>query len=148
MSIGGPFGMQAVYTPLVNYNTEFPQLAGPRPQMHMEPPPPPPIPQQRMQRPPWGTHGPGNMSFRHPDPVMTPYTPGHAGPHSGMAMYMHAPQYAYPGPSMAYVHPHDRFQQSISQVLLLESISNHLFWACAERVYHFFLKVVLLACMK
>ncbi|CAM6082238.1 unnamed protein product [Calypogeia fissa] len=115
MNIGGPFGMQAIYTPLVNYNTEFPQLAGPRPQMHMEPPPPPPIPQQRLQRPPWGTPGPGNMSFRPPDPLMAPYTPGHIGPHSGMAMYMHAPQYAYPGPSMAYMHPHDRFQQSIPQ---------------------------------
>ncbi|BBM96930.1 hypothetical protein MPTK1_1g01650 [Marchantia polymorpha subsp. ruderalis] len=110
----GPFGMQAIYTPVVNYNTEFPQLAGPRPQLHMEPPPPPPIPQQRM-RPPWGTPVPGNMSFRPPDPLLGPFTQGHIGPHSGMSMYMHAPQYAYPGHSLAFMHPHDRFQQSLTQ---------------------------------
>ncbi|KAL2650093.1 hypothetical protein R1flu_018221 [Riccia fluitans] len=109
----GPFGVQAIYTPVVNYNTEFPQLAGPRPQIHMEPPPPPPIPQQRM-RPSWGTPVPGNMSFR-PDPLMAPFAPGHIGPHSAMSMYMHAPQYAYPGHSLAFVHPHERFQQTLSQ---------------------------------
>ncbi|KAL3701840.1 hypothetical protein R1sor_019862 [Riccia sorocarpa] len=109
----GPFGVQAIYTPVVNYNTEFPQLAGPLPQIHMEPPPPPPIPQQRM-RAPWGTPVPGNMNFR-PDPLMTPFAPGHIGPHSAMSMYMHAPQYAYPGHSLAFVHPHERFQQSLSQ---------------------------------
>ncbi|CAK9199233.1 unnamed protein product [Sphagnum troendelagicum] len=108
----GPYGVQALYAPLVNYNTEFPQLGvASRPQAHMEPPRPPPIPQQHMQAswtPPVNT-----MSYRPPDPsLMRPFSPAHTAP---VAMYMHPPQYAYAGHAMTYMHPPDSYQQSLSQ---------------------------------
>lgn len=110
----GPFGVQALYAPVVNYNTEFPQLGVPsRAQLqHMEPPPPPPIPSQHMGAP-WTS--PGNaIGYRTSDAtLMGPYNPTHMTP---MAMYMHAPQYAYSGHAMTYLHRPDHFQQSISQV--------------------------------
>lgn len=111
----GPYGVQALYAPLVNYNTEFPQLGvPPRGQLHMEPPPPPPIPQH--MRAPWVP--PVNaIGYRTSDATLLGhFNTGHMAP---MAMYMHAPQFAYPGHAMTYMHPPDRFQQSISQVLLL-----------------------------
>jgi hypothetical protein len=110
----GHFGVQALYAPMLNYNTEFPQLGVPsRAQLqHMEPPPPPPIPSQHMGAP-WAP--PVNaVGYRASDPtLMGPYNPSNM---TAMAMYMHAPQYAYPGHAMTYVHRPDHFQQSISQV--------------------------------
>lgn len=108
----GPFGMQAMYAPLVNYNTEFPQLGGPtRPQMYVDPP----LPQaSQSMRGPWAGSS-NSLGYGHPDLMMGmgSFNPGQLGPHSGSAVYMHQPQ--FPGPTMTYVHPQERFPKSISQ---------------------------------
>jgi len=50
-----------LYTPLVNYNTEFPQLGTPhRAQIHMEPPPPPVPPHVHGT---WGLAPPNTMGY-------------------------------------------------------------------------------------
>ncbi|KAI5058994.1 hypothetical protein GOP47_0025313 [Adiantum capillus-veneris] len=107
-----PYGVQAVYSPVVNYNTEFPQLGGPvQPQMCVEGPghqatPPPP-------RGPWAGSSSG-MTYGHPDSMMGSFNPGHLGSQSA-GVYVHPQQYPRPGATMTYVHSQDRFPQSISQ---------------------------------
>lgn len=114
----GPYGGQALYTPVVNYNTEFPQLGVPsRGQLHMEPPPSQSVAPQHL-RAPWVP--PVNaMGYRASDSMMGPYNPTQIVP---MAMYMRAPQYAYPGHAMNYMQHPDQFQQS--QVLIVFCISS------------------------
>lgn len=107
----GPYSMQAMYAPAVNYNTEFPQLgAAHRVQMPMEPPPRT-IPQH--VRGPW-VASTSTMGYGHLDTMMGPFNPNHMGAPSASAMYMHSSQFACPGPTMTYVRPHERIQQSIS----------------------------------
>lgn len=108
-----PYGVQAVYSPVVNYNTEFPQLGGPiRPQMCVEAPlhraTPPPL------RGPWAGSSSG-MTYGHPDSMMGSFNPGHLGSQSA-GLYVHPQQYPpRPGATMTYVNSQDRFPQSISQ---------------------------------
>ena len=107
----GPFSMQAVYAPPVNYNTEFPQLgAQHRAQIHME------LPPHSV-----ATHGRGpwvppqsTMGYGPPDAMMRPFNPGHMGAHSASSMYLQSSQFACPSPAMTYVHPHECFQQSLA----------------------------------
>lgn len=107
----GPYSMQAMYAPAVNYNTEFPQLgAAHRVQMHMEPPPRT-IPQH--VRGPW-VASTSTMGYGHLDTMMGPFNPNHMGAPSASAMYMHSSQFACPGPTMTYVRPQERIQQSLS----------------------------------
>ncbi|KAH9317010.1 hypothetical protein KI387_018779, partial [Taxus chinensis] len=107
----GPYSMQAIYAPAVNYNTEFPQLGAPhRAQMAMEPPPRP-IPQHI--RSPW-LASTSTMGYGALDTMMGPFNPNHMGAPSASAMYMHSSQFACPGPAMAYVRPHERIQPSFS----------------------------------
>lgn len=109
----GPFAMQAMYTPVVNYNTEFPQLGGgaTRPQICVEPPVP--RASQSMQGPWAGSSNP--VGYGHPDPMMGSFNPGHVGPHPGSGVYMHPPQFTCPRPNMTYICPQEQFQQPSSQ---------------------------------
>lgn len=104
----GPYGGQALYAPVVNYNTEFPQLGvPPRGQMHMEPPPPQSLGPQHI-RAPW-VPTVNAIGYRASDSMMGPYNPAQMGP---MTMYMRAPQFGYPGPALSYMQHPDQFQQS------------------------------------
>ncbi|XP_024542542.1 uncharacterized protein LOC112350481 [Selaginella moellendorffii] len=84
------FGMQARYTPVVNYNTEFPQLGCP-PVRQM----PPQVTSQSGWRHAYQQH---QDMMRAPAPFNPP--PPRVSPHTNMATYMS--QYPYPRPSMAY----------------------------------------------
>eukprot|EP00252_Welwitschia_mirabilis_P015411 TRINITY_DN3388_c0_g1_i1.p1 TRINITY_DN3388_c0_g1~~TRINITY_DN3388_c0_g1_i1.p1 ORF type:complete len:472 (-),score=84.14 TRINITY_DN3388_c0_g1_i1:655-2070(-) len=108
----GPYSMQALYTPAVNYNTEFPQLGAPsqRAQMAMEPPP---RPMTQPIRSPWVTST-NSIAYTPLDTVMGPFNAGHMGAPSGSALYMHSSQFSCPGPTMAFVRPHEQLQQSLS----------------------------------
>eukprot|EP00250_Pteridium_aquilinum_P018407 c24074_g1_i1 orf=316-1740(+) len=112
VSQGPPYGVQAVYSPVVNYNTEFPQLGGPiQPQMCVEAPlhrsSPAPL------RGPWAGSSSG-LTYGHPDSMMGSFSTGHLGSQSG-GVYMHPQQFQRPAPTMTYVHSQERFPQSISQ---------------------------------
>ncbi|ONK71258.1 uncharacterized protein A4U43_C04F6590 [Asparagus officinalis] len=109
---GGPYTMQPLFSPAVNYNTEFPQLgSGPRPQISIEPPPRS-VPQQ--MRGPW----PGQAVQSAPSPVgygpdgmMASFNPSRVGSHPGSSVYMHPSQYSLPlRPGVSFVHPHEHVQ--------------------------------------
>lgn len=108
----GPFGMQAMYTPVLNYNTEFPQLGAPtRPQMCVEPP----LPRaSQTLRGPWAGSS-NSLGYGHLDPMIGHFNPGHLGQHSGAGVYVQLPQFTCPSPAVTYMHPQERLQQSVSQ---------------------------------
>ncbi|KAL6838430.1 hypothetical protein ACP4OV_031675 [Aristida adscensionis] len=102
---GGPYTIQPLYAPAVNYNTEFPQLGS----AHMSP-----VAVEQQPRP-MGQHIPGSWStaqapntigYGPPDGVMAPYSPGHAGAPVRSSVFMHASQqYAMPSrPGVPFVH--------------------------------------------
>lgn len=112
-SQGPLYGVQAVYSPVVNYNTEFPQLGGP--------PMPQPLcvdaPIHRANPPlrgPWAGSSSG-LTYGHPDAMMGSFSTGHLGSQS-VGAYMHPQQFPpRTAPTMTYVHSQERFPQSISQ---------------------------------
>ncbi|KAL6656509.1 hypothetical protein ACP70R_007335 [Stipagrostis hirtigluma subsp. patula] len=105
---GGPYTIQPLYAPAVNYNTEFPQLGS----AHMSP-----VAVEQQPRP-IGQHIPGSWSatqapnaigYGPPDGVMAPYSPGHTGAPVRSSVFMHASQqYAMPSrPGVPFVHPQE-----------------------------------------
>ena len=103
---GGPYTIQPLYAPAVNYNTEFPQLGS----AHRSP-----VAVEQQPRP-IAQHMPGSWSagqapnaigYGPPDGIMTPYSPGHTGAPVRSSVFMHASQqYAIPSrPGMPFVHP-------------------------------------------
>lgn len=117
----GPYGTQALYSPSVNYNTEFPQLGVPsRGQLHMEGRPPQPLGQQHL-RAPWVPSG-NAIGYRASDSTMGPHHPTQMVP---MAMYMRAPEYGYLGHAMNYMQPLDQIPQSQPHTQLQPDTSGH-----------------------
>ncbi|CAN6166103.1 unnamed protein product [Urochloa humidicola] len=105
---GGPYTVQPLYAPAVNYNTEFPQLGS----AHRSP-----VAVEQQPRP-IAQHMPGSWSagqapnaigYGPPDGVMAPYSPGHTGAPVRSSVFMHASQqYAMPSrPGVPFVHPPD-----------------------------------------
>ena len=107
---GGPYTMQPLFSPAVNYNTEFPQLgSGHRPQISIEQSPRL-VPQQ--MRGPWPVlSAPSPVGYGPPDGMMTSFNPSRVGSHPGSSMYMHPSQYSLPlRPGISLVHPHEHVQ--------------------------------------
>ncbi|KAL5733675.1 hypothetical protein ACOSP7_033022 [Xanthoceras sorbifolium] len=111
---GGPYSIQPMYAPALNYNTEFPQLgAAHRPQISTEHQPRP-LPQHLPA--PWAAaSAPAGLRYGHPETMMTPFNPNHVGAHSTSAIYMHSSQYPCQHPGMPFIHPHEHVHQSFSQ---------------------------------
>lgn len=118
---GGPYTMQPLYTPALNYNTEFPQLGSShRPQISTEHQPRP-LPQNLPG--PWAAPStPAGMGYGHPETMMTPFNPNHVGARSSSAIYLHSSQYPCQRPGMPFIHPHEHVQP-FSQVWLSEKLS-------------------------
>ncbi|KAK1311268.1 hypothetical protein QJS10_CPA08g01506 [Acorus calamus] len=112
---GGPYTIQPLYAPAVNYNSEFPQLgSNQRPPMPLDHQPRP-VP-QHMQGPWAGSSGPSAIGYGPPEAMMPPFSPSSVGGHSTPPMYLHSPQYAVtPRPGMAFAHPHDHAHQNFRQ---------------------------------
>uniref|UniRef100_A0A7C9E7S6 SUZ domain-containing protein n=1 Tax=Opuntia streptacantha TaxID=393608 RepID=A0A7C9E7S6_OPUST len=111
----GPYTVQPMYTPAINYNTEFPQLGSShRPQVSVEPPRPLPQPMPGPWTPP---SNPATLGYGHPDTMVTAFSPSHVNAHSTTAIYLHATQYPCQRPGMPFVHPHEHqtFLQSQQQ---------------------------------
>nr|XP_023897519.1 R3H domain-containing protein 2-like isoform X2 [Quercus suber] len=112
---GGPYTMQPMYSPALNYNTEFPQLgATHRPQISTEHQPRA-LPQHLPA--PWaGPSTPtGPIGYVHPEAMMTPFNPNHVGARSTSAIYLHSSQYPCQRPGMPFIHPHEQVHQPFSQ---------------------------------
>ncbi|KAE8717912.1 pentatricopeptide repeat-containing protein [Hibiscus syriacus] len=110
----GPYTMQPMYTPAINYNTEFPQLGSThRPQISTEHQPHP-VPQQTPG--PWvPPPTPTGISYGHPETMMPPFNPNHVGARSTSAIYLHSSQYPLQRPGMPFIHPHEHVHQPFSQ---------------------------------
>ncbi|XP_012455257.1 uncharacterized protein LOC105776863 [Gossypium raimondii] len=110
----GPYTMQPMYTPAINYNTEFPQLGSThRPQIATEHQPRP-LPQHipgPWVAPPTAT----GISYGHPETMMPPFNPNHVGARSTSAIYLHSSQYPLQRPGMPFIHPHEHVHQPFSQ---------------------------------
>lgn len=126
--------MQPMYSPAVNYNTEFPQLGSVhRPQVSTEHQPRP-LP-QHIHGPWTAPSGQTGLGYGHPDTMMAPFNPNHVGPRSTSAVYMHSPQYPCQRPvGLPFIHHHEHFHQAFSQVksywvlILIDHHNNSGFW--------------------
>lgn len=111
---GGPYSIQPMYAPALNYNTEFPQLGSThRPQISNEHHPHP-LPQHLPG--PWAApSAPRGLRYGHPETMMPPFNPNHVGAHSTAAIYMHSSQYPCQHPGMPFIHSHEHVHQPFSQ---------------------------------
>ncbi|KAE9612179.1 putative R3H domain, SUZ domain-containing protein [Lupinus albus] len=110
---GGSYTMQPMYTAVVNYNTEFPQLGsahGPQLSTEHQPRPlPQNIPRTWVPQP-----IPSGIGYGHPETMMSPFNPSQVGAHSSSAMYLHSPQYPCQRPGMPFLH-HEHVHQPFAQ---------------------------------
>ncbi|MQM17800.1 hypothetical protein Taro_050779 [Colocasia esculenta] len=109
---GGTYGIQPLYTPAVNYNTEFPQLgASHRPQISIDHQPQS-IPQ--LLHGPWGTTSSSTtLGYGPPESLLAPFNANHGYAHSNSSIYVpsSASQYiAPPRPGTGLIHPHEHGQ--------------------------------------
>lgn len=104
-----------MYTPAVNYNTEFPQLGSAhRPQISTEHQPRP-LPQHLSG--PWPAPStPTGIGYGHPETMMSPFNPNHVGARSTSTLYLPSSQYPCQRPGMPFIHPHEHVHQPFSQV--------------------------------
>ncbi|KAI3419904.1 uncharacterized protein J3R85_012820 [Psidium guajava] len=109
---GGPYTVQPMYSPAINYNTEFPQLGSSHhPQVPAEHQPRP-LPQHIPG--PWsGSSSAVGIGYGHPD-MIAPFSPNHVSAHSSSA-YLHSSQYACQRPGMPFVHPNEHVHQPFTQ---------------------------------
>lgn len=104
---GGPYSMHALYSPAINYNSEFPQLGAAHRSQTSAEHQQRPVPQHlRMHWP--GSSAPG-IGYGCPETMMTPFSPN-VGTHSS-AVYLHSSHYPFPRPGMQFIHPHEFHQQ-------------------------------------
>lgn len=110
---GGPYPVQPMYTPAINYNTEFPQLGSAhRPQVSAETPRPHP---QHLPAPWVSPSSPAGLGYGHLETMMTAYSPSHVNARSTSAIYLHSAQYPCQRPGMPFIHPHEHVHQTYPQ---------------------------------
>ncbi|KAI4384359.1 hypothetical protein MLD38_002526 [Melastoma candidum] len=105
---GGPFTVQPLYAPALNYNTEFPQLgSAARPQAspdHQTCSLPQHLPGS------WtAPSSPAGIAYGHPG-IIAQYSPNPTGARSFSA-YLPSSQYACQQPGLPFVDPHEHIQQ-------------------------------------
>lgn len=112
---GGQYAMQPMYSPAINYNTEFPQLGSPhRPQISIEHQPRP-IPQHMCA--PWTAPStPTAIGYPHESMMAPPpFNPNHVGAHTPSGIYLHSSQYACARPGMTFIRPSEHVHQPYAQ---------------------------------
>ncbi|KAL1342427.1 hypothetical protein HN51_029002 [Arachis hypogaea] len=110
---GGSYPIQPMYTPVVNYNTEFPQLGSTHgPQLSTEHQPRPLL--QHIPGP-WAAQStPAGIGYGHPETMMSPFNPSQVGAHPSSTMYLHSSQYPCQRPGMPFLH-HEHVHQPFAQ---------------------------------
>ncbi|KAL5537649.1 hypothetical protein UlMin_044209 [Ulmus minor] len=112
---GGPYTIQPMYAPAINYNTEFPQLGSTHgPQISSEPQPHPHSLPQHLPGP-WTPSGPAGIGYAHPEAMMAPFNPTHVGARSTSGIYLHSSQYPCQRPGVPFIHPHEHVHQPFTQ---------------------------------
>lgn len=115
---GGPYTIQPLYSPVLNYSTEFPQLGS----AHR-----PSLPAEHQPRPltqhlpgPWAAPStPTGIGYVTPETMIAPFSPNQVGPHSGSALYLHSTQFPCQRPGVQFIHPHEQVHQAFTQVFSL-----------------------------
>ncbi|XP_060963683.1 uncharacterized protein LOC115705824 isoform X1 [Cannabis sativa] len=137
---GGSYTIQPMYTPAINYNTEFPQLGsthGP-PQISAEPQAHP-LPQHLPG--PWSpASAPGGIGYALPETMISPFNPNHVGAHSTSGMYLHTSQYPCQRPGVPFIHPHEHVHQPFSQVCNMTEMKYLLSYFFEKYVLSYLLK--------
>lgn len=111
---GGSYTMQPMYTPVVNYNTEFPQLGSTHAPQRSAEHQPRPLPQHMPGS--WAAQStPAGMGYGHPEPMMSPFNPSQVGAHSSSTMYLHSSPYPCQHPGMPFIH-HEHIHHPFPQV--------------------------------
>ncbi|EPS58606.1 hypothetical protein M569_16209, partial [Genlisea aurea] len=111
---GGPYTIQPMYAPLVNYNTEFPQLgANHRPPISSEHQPRPLMQHLSGQWVP--PSAPGGVGYGPAETMLPPFSPGLISPHSNSPLYLNSVQYTCQQSGLPYLHPLDQIHQPFSQ---------------------------------
>ncbi|KAK3015036.1 hypothetical protein RJ639_005561 [Escallonia herrerae] len=91
---GGPYAIQPLYSPILNYNTEFPQLGAAHRHPVSAEHQPRPLPQHLPGQ--WATAStPAGIGYGHPEALMSSFSPNPIGAHSASGLYMHSTQYPY-----------------------------------------------------
>lgn len=112
---GGPYTIQPIYSPVVNYNTEFPQLGvARRPQLSNEPQ------SAHMSQHLGGSWSvespPAEMGYGPPDTMLAPSNVNHVGAPMNSAMYLPSNHYPCPSPGMQFINAHEQIHSSLTQV--------------------------------
>ncbi|CAL9185591.1 unnamed protein product, partial [Musa hybrid cultivar] len=112
----GPGTIQPLYSPAVNYNSEFPQLGSGHGAQFPVDHQPQPIPQHLHGH--WlSPSAPNVINYGPPAGMMPTYNSNHVHAHSTTSVYMHSSQYSVPPhPGMSFAHPNGHIQ-SFAQVL-------------------------------
>ncbi|XP_076902172.1 uncharacterized protein LOC143556821 [Bidens hawaiensis] len=108
---GGPYPIQPMFTPVLNYNTEFPHLGA----VHRSPITSDHQPRALIQHipGPWVLpSSPAGIGYRPPDAMVAPFSPNHMAPHSATTLYM---QYPCQQPGMTFIHPYEQVHQHYAQ---------------------------------
>lgn len=108
----GAYSIQPMYTPAINYNTEFPQLGEvhrPRIAPEHQPRAPPHMPG------PWtSSSNPTGISYGHPETIMQAYDPTQIAARSASAVYLHSSQYPSQRVHQPFIHPQEHLHQTFS----------------------------------
>ncbi|RWW64641.1 hypothetical protein BHE74_00028109 [Ensete ventricosum] len=129
----GPGAIHPLYSPAVNYNTEFPQLGSGHGAQFPVDHQPQPIP-HHLHGPWLSPSAPNVINYGPPAGMMPTYNSNHVHAHSTTSVYMHSSQYSVPPhPGMSFAHPNGHIQ-SFAQVLFLFS-SCHFFYTSLFSIF-------------
>lgn len=105
---GGPYTMQPLYAPAVNYNSEFPQLGtSHRPQISIEHQP---RPAQHLPGP-WTTVSTSSaVNYGPPEGLIAPYNPNYVGAHPTSSIFLHSSQFPVTQRPMQFLHTPEQVQ--------------------------------------
>ncbi|CAL9120362.1 unnamed protein product, partial [Musa textilis] len=113
---GGPGTIQPLYSPAVNYNTEFPQLGSGHGAQFPVDHQPQPIP-QHLHGPWLSPSAPNVINYGPPAGMMPTYNSNHVHAHSTTSVYMNSSQYSVPPhPGMSFAHPNGHIQSFAQQL--------------------------------
>ncbi|KZV55284.1 hypothetical protein F511_06761 [Dorcoceras hygrometricum] len=113
---GGAYTIQPMYTPALNYNTEFPQLGSGHGQSSISSEHVPrPVP-QHLHRPWASPSAPTGIGYGPTEAMLSPFSPGNVNVHASSGLYLNSPQYPCHPAGLPYIHPHEQVHQPFSQV--------------------------------
>ncbi|CAN4126434.1 unnamed protein product [Withania somnifera] len=120
---GGPYTIQPMYAPAINYNTEFPQLGSALRSPISTENQPRPLPQHLPGT--WATPATPGIGYGPAEGMMPPpFSHNHVNARPTPAIYLHSAQYHCQRPGVTFIHPHEQVHQPFSQVWQTKFVSS------------------------